>query len=101
MGYTPGKLLEEVAHEYRKNGAVSVDGFLTRNGVPRLCTEVQRQPSYKVFLMLGPVSMHGLCATILSREPAGYRMLPPSDAKQALPYGYTGQDLPQYTGGCE
>jgi hypothetical protein len=65
LGYTPEKFQEELAHVHWKNGTVSTDGSSTRKGISPLCSEVQWQSQCKIFFMLGPIFVYGLCSTFL------------------------------------
>src|SRR5271169_739333 len=66
---------EGVAHESRPDGVRAIDGFHSRSRVSPLRRALSGQLQSHQFFLLGPVPVHGLCPTYLSREPARYRNL--------------------------
>lgn len=66
-------------------------------GLPSMCREVSGQLQRQKFLMSRSVSSHGLRSIDLLREPSRYRSLSPIPEKEALPYGPTGQGIPEHS----
>src|ERR1035441_10605969 len=59
------------------------------------------QPQDPELHLSGSISVHGVCATELSRESAGHRSLLALADREALPHGYPRSGLAQYAGQCE
>src|ERR1035437_6448907 len=59
------------------------------------------QPQDPELHLSGSISVHGVCATELSRESAGHRSLLALADTDALPHGYPRSGLAQYAGQCE
>src|SRR5271157_2641604 len=66
---------EAVNHESGPDGVRAVDGFHSRARVSPFRRALSGQLQGQQFFLLGPVSVHGVCATHLSRKPARYRDL--------------------------
>src|SRR5512139_1325110 len=97
----PSGLKEERPHEFRKNYFLAADGFSLPLRISPVCAAVQRQFQNQELLLLGSVSVHGLCPADLSRESARYPGLPASNPFQALPCRHSRQSIPKHLGACE
>src|SRR5271157_4603373 len=92
---------EGVAHESWPDGVCAVDGFHSRARVSPLRRALPGQLQGHQFFLLGPIPVHGLCPTYLSREPARYRNLPARLGAAALPCGHSRTDGTQHPGRCQ
>ena len=55
----------DVAYVFGKTGIFSVNGLSTHASISPMRKKVQRQPSYKVVHVFGPISLYGLCSTFI------------------------------------
>src|SRR5258705_919593 len=76
-----------VIDAYRQVDLRSVDGTSAINNLPSLCGPLRRTPQGQAFQLPGSISLDGVCATDVSREPARYRSLSSRSVFQALPPG--------------
>src|SRR6267143_1523508 len=103
----PGKpMLPRLMRKEMADECWQID-LLTTNGLSSCVriSAVRRTLSGRLqaqeFLLLGPVSLHGLCPTNLSRKFARYRSLSARQSNQALPHGNPWSCLTQYIGECQ
>lgn len=89
---------EVVAHEFRQNDFLSIDGLIASIRVPQMRSTVQRKLQSQAFHLLGPIPLHGLCSAHLSGEPSRYSDMSSCGSTQALSYGLSRQSLSQYAG---
>src|ERR1051326_5597613 len=80
---------KETSDEFRQNDLLSIDGFPSHLRVSQMRRALQRKPQAQGFLVLGSVSLYGLCPTYLSREPERYRNLFAVSRGQTLPSGHS------------
>src|SRR5271165_848012 len=92
---------EGVAYASWSDGVRAVDGFHSRTPVSPLRRALSRQLHGHQLFLLGPVPVHGLCPTHLSREPARHRNLPASFGAAPLPCGDSRPGLAQHLGRCQ
>jgi hypothetical protein len=95
----PSDLKEERAHKFRENYFLAADGFSLPLRVSSVRAAVQRQLQNQELLLLGSVSVHGLCSADLSRESARHPGLPASNPLKALSCGHSRQSVPKQYGG--
>jgi hypothetical protein len=80
----------------------AVDGASSAHKFPSLRAAISRRAQDQDLLMSGSVSMHGVRATDLSREPARYRSMSARTKWQALSSGHAHQSGgPQHLGACQ
>src|SRR5437667_8323100 len=87
--------------DHYEPGTISVhaaDGSSFASRVSPMCTTLWRQLPGAEFLVLGPVSVHGVCAVDLPRESARHRRLPAFARPAALSHGHSGYGLAQHPG---
>ena len=77
---------------------LSSDGPSADEDLPAMRPTLPRQSSHPNLHLPRPVSMHGICATYLSREPARYRGVSASSSRQALSHGDPWWDVAQHLG---
>jgi hypothetical protein len=87
-----------VIDAYRQVDLCSVDGTSAINNLPSLCGPLRRTPQGQAFQLPGSISLDGVCATDVSREPARYRSLSSRSVFQALPPGSSRDSSAQYPG---
>src|SRR5258707_10613042 len=87
-----------VIDAYRQVDLRSVDGTSAINNLPSLCGPLRRTPQGQAFQLPGSISLDGVCATDVSREPARYRSLSSRSVFQALPPGSSRDCSAQYPG---
>ena len=92
---------KEIAYEYRKNHFLSTDGLSTKLRISKMRGVLSRQLQSQKFFMLGPVSLHGFCATDLSGESSGYPGMPSCDPRKIISYGHPRQSVTQHSGQCQ
>jgi hypothetical protein len=96
--HTSALSLKEMKNEFRTDNFLSINGFSFLIRVSPMCRTLQWQLQNKEFLLLGPVSMHGLCPVDLSGKSQGYRDLPSSIHTRALSHGHSRESFSKYTG---
>src|SRR5450756_442200 len=89
---------KEMAYEFREDGVCPTDGFSPPVRIPQMCGSVPGQLQGQELFLLGPVPLHGFCATDLPGKLAGYRSLPSGSPAQTVPSRNTRQGLPEYPG---
>jgi len=67
----------------------------TSEGLPSMCREVSGELQRQKFLIPRSVSSYGLRSIDLLREPSRYRGLSSNPEQETLPYGHTGQGVPE------
>ena len=92
---TPRHAADLRSNRYDRAGSSSACSSLPGRAMPpgcgRLHTSVTRRLQDLAVLLLGPVSVHGLCPVDLPREPARHRGVPAALQRQALPHGHSRQ----------
>src|SRR5262249_25497923 len=68
-------LRQETTGELGKNDFLSTYGLSSVTRIPPMRRSLQRQLQTPTFLLLGPISLHGIRATDLSGEPTRYRSM--------------------------
>src|SRR5215210_8756546 len=71
-------------HEQRTIALRAIDRSPAESRVPEVRPALSRESSRATVLLLGPVSLHGVCAADLSRESARYRRVPALAGSSAL-----------------
>ena len=99
--HTPASIKQEMTYELRKNNFFATNGISPHPRISQMRRAIQRQLQSQKLLLLGPISLHGLCPTYLPRKPEGYSGMPQRNEAQALPYGHPRERLPQYPGQCQ
>jgi len=84
MCKSPSLMNEEAVNEFRENDLCPVNGFHPHIRVPKMRRSIQWQSQGDQFLLLGPISLHGICPADLSRKPERYPSLPAGNPVQAL-----------------
>src|SRR6266567_8896234 len=82
--------------DHHEPGTIAVratDGSSFGSRVSQMCRTLRRQLPGTEFLVLGPVSVHGVCAIDLPRESARHRRLPAFARPAALTLGHSGHGL--------
>src|ERR1700683_2305466 len=77
-----------MVRESRPNRLLSVVGLSAGSGVSPLRCSIRRRCAAARFLLLGSVSVDGLCPTDLSGWSSRHRSVPEISGRQALPYGF-------------
>ena len=99
LGYdSPTYLGKGIAYALRTDDLRAVDGFLPKACVPQVRRSIWWQPARAVVHVPGSVSVHGIRAAHLPREPAGHRDVSARDAQQAVPCGTAWQGITQHAG---
>ena len=98
MSHTSSSSQKEMAHGYWKTYLCPGHGFSAGLRIPSMRSTIPWSLKDEKLFMLGPVSLHGLRTTHLSRESARYRGLPSFGQTETLSHGYPGQSLLQYPG---
>ena len=88
-------------HELWTIAVRPTDGSPSPARISPVCATLRRQLSSAEFLVLGPVSLHGVCAVDLSRKSAGYRGVPAFAGAAALSLGHSRHCLAQHSGRCQ
>src|SRR5712692_69192 len=94
----PRLLRKERTDECWQIDLLTTDGLSSLIRVSPMRRTLPRQLQTQEFLLLGPVSLHGLRAANLSREPARYRSLSARESNQALSPGHSRSRLAQHAG---
>src|SRR5882724_741245 len=89
---------KEMANECWQIDLLTTDGLSSGTRVSPMRRTLPRRLQAQELLLLGSVSLHGLCPINISRKPARYRSLPASSAKQALSHGHPRSCLAQHPG---
>ena len=79
----------------------STHGLRPSARLRRLRSAVRRRSSSTWLLVSGSVSLHGVCATDLSRKPPRHRDVSAGLRAQALPCGLSWQGLAEHVGRCQ
>jgi len=90
--------------DHHEPGTIAVratDGSSFESRVSQMCATLQRQLPGAEFLVLGSVSVHGVCAVDLPRESARHRRLPAFARPASLSSGHSGYGLAQHPGRCQ
>src|SRR5665648_77305 len=99
--HTSASIKQEMTYELRKNDLFATNGIPSSPRISQMCRAIQRQLQNQKLLLLGPISLHGLCPAYLPRKPEGYSGMPQGNETQTLPYGHPWERLPQYPGQCQ
>src|ERR1043166_4119827 len=94
-------LRKGMADEFWQIDLFTTNGLSSGIRVSPMRRALPRQLQTQELLLLGPVSVYGLCAANLSREFARHRSLPACATNQALPSRHSWPSLAQYLGPCE
>ena len=97
QSHTCASSRKEMADEFGKDSVFSTDGLFAVIRVSPLCGSLPWPLQGEKFLLLGSVSVFGLCSAHLSRKPQGHRDLS-SRGRETLPHGDSRQSLPQHPG---
>jgi hypothetical protein len=89
------------ADEFWQIDLCTTDGLSSLQSVSPLRRTLSRRLQTQELFLLGPISLHGLCATNLSRESPRYRSLPARATDQTLPSRHSRPSLAQHLGPCE
>src|SRR5512134_1215964 len=92
---------KEMADECRSDDFLSTDGFPPHPRVSPMHRALPRQLQDPELLVLGPVSLLGLCPTHLSRKPQRHPGLPQSRPEETLPHGHPQQGVSQHPRPCQ
>ncbi len=95
----PQYYLRRFQDEFRKNGLCSTDSASAALRVQSMRPSPSRQLQGQKFFMHGPVSLHGVCSTNLSRKPAGHRNVSQLPSIKALSHRLSGEDRQVHLGG--
>src|ERR1019366_3521578 len=87
-----------MVHEPGPHGVFSVAEFPAGSRVSPLRRSVRRRRSTTRLLLLGSVSVDGLCSTHLSRWASRYRSVLAISGRQTLPYGFSRPRGPLHAG---
>ncbi len=88
-------------HEQRTGFVYATDGSSAPARIPQMRRALRRQSSSSQFLLLGPVSLYGVCPVELPRESARHRGLPAFAAAPTLSPGHSRHRLAQHVGRCQ
>src|SRR5437867_1148832 len=94
----PRPLRKERADECWQIDLLTTDGLSSDVRVSPMRRTLSRQLQTPELLLLGPVSVHGLRAANLSREPARHRGLSARESNQALSLGHSRSRFAQHSG---
>src|SRR6266571_7263622 len=89
------------ADEFWQIDLCTTDGLSSCKSISPLRSVLSRRLQTQKLFLLGPVSVHGLRATNLSRESARYRSLPARATDQALSSWHSRPGLAQHPGSCQ
>src|ERR1017187_2192294 len=78
-----------MVHEPGPHGVLPVAEFPAGSRVSPLCRSVRRGWATARLLLLGSVSVDGLCPTHLPGWPSRHRSVPAVSGRQTLPYGFS------------
>src|SRR5262245_32738580 len=92
---------KERTDEFWPNDLCTTNGLSSYLRVSPLRRTLPRQLQTQELLLLGSISVHGLRATDLSREPARYRSLSACESNQALSSGHSRSRFTQYACECQ
>src|SRR5208337_1746657 len=79
----------------------AVDRSSAQPRVPQVCATLRGQLPGAEFLLLGPVSLHGICPVDLPRESARHRGLPALARTPTLSPRHSRHGLAQHPGRCQ
>jgi len=97
--YNPPHLcMRRVKDEFRENGLCSTDSASTTVRVQAMRPSLSWQSQGQKFLMHGPVSLHGVCPTDLSRKLARHRNVSQFPSTEALSHGLSREDRQIHAG---
>src|SRR5215471_13526756 len=82
-------LRQERAGELGKNDFLSAYGLSSYTRIPPMRRPLQRQLQTPAFLLLGPISVHGIRATDLSGKPTRHRSMLTFRWHKALSHGHS------------
>jgi len=100
--HSPASRPQEMdSYEFRENNFFSGNGLYPHLRISPMRRTIQRQLQGHTLLMLGPVSLHGVCPTDLPGKPERYSSLSPGNPAQTLSHGHTWKSLPKYPGQCQ
>src|ERR1019366_8429302 len=83
-------------HEQRTVPLFAIDRSSTQPRVSQVCATLRGQLPGTEFFVLGPVSLHGICAVDLPRESARHRGLPALAGTPTLSSGDSRHSLAQH-----
>ena len=91
----------DLTYVYRQTHFLSGYGLFANAYLQAMCKPLPGKPKNQKLHMSRPVPMYGFCATHIQGKPARYRSLPKGTAQQALPYGHSRRNSPQYFSKCQ
>src|SRR6185312_9229015 len=94
----PQPVRKELTNEWQQIGLFSIDGLPLLVPVSGMRRTLSWRLQTQELLLLGSVSLHGLCPADVSRKPARYRSLSACQSNQALSHGYSGPHFAQHLG---
>src|SRR5437773_1060227 len=94
----PRHLRKELLDECWPIDLFTTDGLSSRSRVSPMRRALQGRLQTQEFLLLGPVSLHGLRPAYVPRKFARHRSLSAGQPNQALPYGHSRSRLAQHAG---
>src|SRR6266849_6430115 len=97
----PQLLRRRRADEFWQIDLCTTDGLSSGKSFSTLRQTLSRRLQTQKLLLLGPVPLHGLRATNLSREPTRHRSLSARATDQALSSRHSRSGLAQHLGPCE
>ena len=83
-------------HALRSVRVLASDGPSADESLPQMRPALPRQSPHPILHLSRPVSVHGIFATHLPREPARYRGVSASSSRQALSHGHPWRDVAQH-----
>ena len=82
--HTSSSTRKESAHEFRKNHFLPTDRLFANLRISPMRRALPRQLQNQILLLLGPVPLHGLRPTRLSRKPPRYSSVPTKQSTKTL-----------------
>jgi hypothetical protein len=89
---------KEIAYEFREDHFFSTDGISPAVRVSQVCGALSRQSQGEKFFMLGPIALHGICATNLSGESSGHPSMSSGKPGKIISHGYQRESITQHVG---
>src|SRR3989338_10277035 len=93
--------IARTANEHGQTCICAGDVALAADHFSPMCRPLRRGTQGQTLLLSRPVSVHGVCATDLSRESTRHRSLPAQPVRQTLPYGLSQHGVAQHAGQCQ
>jgi hypothetical protein len=94
----PHPTRKELVNEWRQIDLLSIDGLPPLDPVSGMRRTLSWRLQTQEILLLGPISLHGLCPANISRELARHRSLPACQSNQALSHGHSWSHFAQHAG---